>query len=119
MKSKVYLTLISALVATAVLAQDTTTAQPVPTPPANATAAQPDTSTPAPEAKPKTTKKKKATAKSTKSTKATTKASDSTGGGKLVYNPPATATVKQEAVNVRGQASFIGEVITHLKRVRR
>ncbi|MGZ4963862.1 MAG: SH3 domain-containing protein, partial [Limisphaerales bacterium] len=57
-------------------------------------------------------KKKKAT-KSTKSTK-TTKAKESTAAANLVYNPPATATVKQEAVNVRGRASFVGEVITHL-----
>lgn len=119
MKSKIYLTLISALTATAVLAQDASTAQPTPTiPPANTTTAQPDTSAPAPapapapEAKPKATKKKK----TSKNTKAPAKTSDSTGGKKVVYNPPATATVKQEAVNVRGQASFIGEVITHLKK---
>jgi uncharacterized protein YgiM (DUF1202 family) len=31
-------------------------------------------------------------------------------------NPPETATVKQEAVNVRGRPSFIGEVITKLKK---
>ena len=111
MKSKIYLTLISAIAATAVLAQDNTTPQPVPAAPATTT--QPAApSTPAPEAKPKPTKKKK----TTKTTKPAAKASDSTGGGKLVYNPPATATVKQEAVNVRGQASFIGEVITHLKK---
>jgi uncharacterized protein YgiM (DUF1202 family) len=116
MKSKIYLTLITALTATAVLAQDNVTPQPTaPAAPANTTITQPETPTAptsAPEAKPKATKKKK----SAKSTKTTTKASDSTGAGKLVYNPPASATVKQEAVNVRGQASFIGEVITHLKK---
>lgn len=119
MKSKFYLiTLISALTAGAVLAQDNTAPQPTapaPTAPAPAPAA-PDTSapapTPAPEAKPKATKKKKTTKKSAKST---AKASDtSASSANLVYNPPATATVKQEAVNVRGRSSFIGEVITHL-----
>lgn len=121
MKSKFYLiTLISALTAGAVLAQDNSATQPAPTAPAPtapapaapAATTAPDTTAPAPEAKPKATKKKK-TAK--KSTKKTAKASDSSASsGNMVYNPPATATVKQEAVNVRGRSSFIGEVITHL-----
>jgi uncharacterized protein YgiM (DUF1202 family) len=113
MKSKIYVTLLSALTATALCAQDNTAPQPAP--PASAPAAQPaqpETAQPAPA--PKSSKKKK-TAKS-KSTKTTAKATDSSGSGKQVYNPPASATVKQEAVNVRGQASFIGEVITHLKK---
>ncbi len=110
MKSKFYLiTLISALTAGALVAQDNAAPQPAAPAPA-APAIQPETAQPAPtpEAKPKPAKKKKA-----KSTK-TTKAKESTAAANLVYNPPATATVKQEAVNVRGRSSFVGEVITHL-----
>jgi uncharacterized protein YgiM (DUF1202 family) len=146
MKSKFYLmTLITALTASAVVAQEQprlqqlvdrsaapekTPALPVPAPatdvaqaaPAPAPAPDATQAAPAPapetkpEAKPKTsTKKKKASTKS-KSTKSTAKSDSSSGSGKVVYNPPASATVKQEFVNVRGQASFIGEVITHLKK---
>jgi len=111
MKSKIYLiTLISALAAGAVIAQDNTAPQPAaPTAPANATPTQPVTPA-APEVKPKAAKKKKPA----KSAKTATKAKESASAGNLVYNPPATASVKQEAVNVRGQSSFVGEVITHL-----
>jgi uncharacterized protein YgiM (DUF1202 family) len=34
----------------------------------------------------------------------------------VVLDPPAAATVKQESLNVRGQPSFVGEVVAHLKR---
>src|SRR5689334_12979685 len=114
MKSKFYLIpLISVLTATAVLADDTATPQPTaPTAPPDAATTQPAVpAAPAPaEAKPKPARKKKTT-RSAKTTKAT-----ESSGGNMVFNPPATAKVKQEAVNVRGQASFIGEVITHLKK---
>jgi uncharacterized protein YgiM (DUF1202 family) len=120
MKSKFYLvTLISALTASALIAQDNTAPQPAaPTAPSDAAATQPAAPTPAPtpaapEAKPKAPTKKKKTTKTTKTAK-TAKAPAASGSTNLVYNPPASATVKQEAINVRGQASFVGEVITHL-----
>jgi hypothetical protein len=34
----------------------------------------------------------------------------------VVLNPPATATVKCDVLDVRGQGSFAGEVITHVKK---
>ncbi|MEO7300846.1 MAG: SH3 domain-containing protein [Verrucomicrobiota bacterium] len=36
--------------------------------------------------------------------------------GRVKIDPPESGLVKQDAVNVRGQASFIGEVITKLKK---
>ena len=103
---------------------------PAPAAPASAvtvTTAAPETSTNAvakPAAKKKSTKaakKKNATPKKSATSKKAAKA-DSTatpvnkGISRTEVNPPETATVKQEAVNVRGRPSFIGEVITKLKK---
>jgi len=79
---------VVSLTAAAVLAQDT---GPAPTP------AVTPTSSPAPATAPPA--KKAAKVKKT-----------------IVLNPPAAALVKGEAVNVRGQASFAGEVLTHLQK---
>jgi len=60
----------------------------------------------------------KAKKKKTKSAAAKTSAAKKakSNPGHVVLDPPVSALVKRDAVNVRGQASFIGEVITHLKK---
>ena len=64
----------------------------------------------APVAKPKT----KAAAKKPKKATATTPSAKSEGH--VAINPPETGITKQDAINVRGQPSFIGEVITKLRK---
>lgn len=61
---------------------------------------------------------KKKTATTAVKKPATAAASDSqaTSVTRTEVNPPEAGTVKQEAVNVRGRPSFIGEVITKLKK---
>ena len=93
MKKNVWLfSTLAALTAAAALAQDTSPAGAVPTPSAPATTA------PAPETVAKSQKKKPTSVKS-----------------RVEMNPPAAALVKGAAVNVRGQPSFIGEVLGHLQ----
>jgi hypothetical protein len=69
----------------------------------------PDTETPA-AAKPAKKPKAKAKAKKAKEPK------ESSVKGSIVLNPPVTATVKCDVLDVRGQGSFAGEVIGRLKK---
>jgi uncharacterized protein YgiM (DUF1202 family) len=86
MKKNVWLfSALAALTAAAALAQDASPAGAAPTPPASQTAAKPH--------------EKKLTAVKKR----------------VEMNPPATALVKGKAVNVRGQPSFLGEVLGHLQ----
>ena len=59
-------------------------------------------------AKPVKHKRHKAKAKEVKTTSATNNV--------VVIDPPVTATVKCDVLDVRGQGSFAGEVITHVKK---
>lgn len=92
---------MAALAAFTVLAQDTTPA-PSAAPAAPALAVSPASPT-QPEAeaapKPRAHRRRGASIKS-----------------RVALNPPATATVKAESVNVRGQPNFTGEVLGHLQK---
>ncbi len=115
-------------------AQQNPPAAPVPDAPAPAApAAAPttvpvETSAPATNAVAKPAAKKKAAAKTTKKKAAKPAAKKTAGNGansgsqtnkaitRVEVNPPQTGTVLQDAVNVRGRPSFLGEVITKLKK---
>jgi uncharacterized protein YgiM (DUF1202 family) len=88
------LSALAPLTAVAVLAQDTT-----PTPPAAPPATNAPAPAPAPETAPAAPKKKASSVKK-----------------RVVLTPPASATVKGTVVNVRGQASFTGEVLGRLQK---
>ncbi len=64
-----------------------------------------------PDPKPKTTKTTKKSKKP-----AVAKPAASKLEGRVAINPPETAVTKQDAINVRGQPSFVGEVITKLRK---
>ncbi|MEO6035346.1 MAG: SH3 domain-containing protein [Verrucomicrobiota bacterium] len=66
-----------------------------------------------PKASVRKSRKPKAKAKAA-SEKAATESTGSKTSTRLAINPPETGTVRQRNVNVRGQASFVGEVITRL-----
>jgi len=117
MKLKVWLlSSLTPLTVASVLAQTQPTASPAAPPPPALTqppAVEPEPAAPptntAP-AKPKHTKSK-AKAKHPKST-----ASSGASNNVVVLNPPMLATVKCDVLDVRGQGSFVGEVITHVKK---
>ncbi len=60
--------------------------------------------------------KPKAKAAATKSKKAAAIKPAAKSEGRVAINPPETGVTKQDAINVRGQPSFIGEVITKLRK---
>jgi hypothetical protein len=91
---------LAPLTAVSVLAQASNPVPPVVETPAPAAAAEPA-------AKP--AKKARAKAKHKKAQPAAT-------NNVTVFNPPISATVKCNVLDVRGQDSFVGEVITHLKK---
>src|SRR4051794_8042374 len=112
--------ILAPLTAAIILADDATPVAaptPVAPPPASVPAVTAETpaaapAAPEPEAKPKKKKKKKK-AKATATTDAAAK-SEAPGEDHVIFDPPGTATAKVEAINLRGQPSFIGEVISHL-----
>lgn len=122
--------LLSSLVClniTALMAQtDTGTATPpaaTPPPPAPTSVTSPatvDTNAPAATPKPKAKKKKKkAATTATSTTSVATPVKDKAAKAAksaTVLSAPTPALVKQDNLNVRGQASFVGEVLTHLKK---
>jgi hypothetical protein len=117
MKPKVWLSIaLSSLTAVSVLAQPS---NPVPPPIDVAPAAPAPASTPAAKpaaAKPaKPAKAKKAKAKSSEPAKVK-KAKAPLAKTNMVLNPPVTATVTCDVLDVRGRGSFAGEVITHVKK---
>lgn len=80
-----------------------------------ATPPAPQISAPA-DAKPKakTTAKKKA--KKAVAAKPAAPSAAAKSEGRVDINPPETAVTKQDAINVRGQPSFVGEVVTKLRK---
>ncbi len=105
MKLKAWLLFaLAPLTAVSVLAQ--TPPPPSPATPPPAVSAAPPAAEPA--AKP--AKKHKAKAKAAKPAK------EASAKGSIVLNPPVTATVKGDVLDVRGQGSFTGEVIGRLKK---
>jgi uncharacterized protein YgiM (DUF1202 family) len=103
------LSALAPLTAVSVLAQASNSVPSVMTPPPPAAAAAPVAAPAAPAVAPaaKPAQEHKAKAKHIKAP--TVKSS-------VVLNPPATATVKCDVLDVRGQGSFAGEVITHVKK---
>jgi SH3-like domain-containing protein len=121
---------LASLTAVSVLAQAPNTLPPIVPPPAAPTAAPaaapaPDTTTstnkPAAKSKTKHTKAKSKTktkpkAAAKKKTEAASTNAPALKNGVIVLNPPASATVKCNVLDVRGQGSFTGEIITYLKK---
>ena len=106
MKLKVWLTsALASLTAASLLAQTSNTTAPVidaAQPTATAAPAKEAPAAPAKEKKPKAKKKAKAKVESVKKN--------------VVFDPPLAATVKCDVLDVRGQGSFTGEVIGHVKK---
>lgn len=82
-----------------------------PTPATNAASEVAPAPKPAPKAKAPAKKSRKAKAKAAKPAAETATQNSST---RVAINPPETGIIRQRNVNVRGQAAFIGEVITKL-----
>jgi hypothetical protein len=102
--------LISALASSTALSVLAQTPNPVPPPPALAAPVAPAVEPPA-ETAPKPAKEPKA------KTKAKAKRSKAPAIKSSIFlNPPVQATVKCNVLDVRGQGSFAGEVISHLKK---
>jgi uncharacterized protein YgiM (DUF1202 family) len=109
------LSVLAPLTAVSVLAQVSNSMPPAisPPPPAAAAAPAPPTGlTVEPAAKPAHTPK----AKHPKAKAKQAKASPARTNLVVVLDPPVTATVKCDVLDVRGQGSFAGEVITHVKK---
>jgi hypothetical protein len=104
------LSALAPLTAVSVLAQTPNPVPPAPPPPPAVSAAPAVEPAAEPAAKP--AKKHKAKAKHAKEPSVKTPSVNSN----IVLNPPVTATVKCDVLDVRGQSSFVGEVITRLKK---
>jgi hypothetical protein len=131
MKLKVWLTAVLIPLTAYVVAAQPSSAPPPPAVPPPATSVEPTAAAPSVTTPVTTTttnstaatkaKKKKAkkVAKATKTTKAKTAAAKETPAKSrsvIVLNPPVMASVKCEVLDVRGQGSFAGEVIGHVKK---
>jgi SH3-like domain-containing protein len=106
MKLKAWLiSALTPLTALSVLAQTSNTLPPVMPPPSSTAATSPEAE---PAAKPK--------AKHTRSKAKPKKAAPAATNSVIVLDPPVTAAVKCNVLDVRGQGSFVGEIITYLKK---
>ncbi len=94
---------------------DTGTATP-PAPTAPPPTAPPSTAAPADASAPATAPKPKAKKKKKKATTTTPEAAKPKPADHAVLSAPTPATVKEDNLNVRAQSSFVGEVVTHLKK---
>lgn len=117
------ITFLTPLVALTVVAQTPPAPPPAVPPPPAVTATEPAPTPVAPTAttnaaaKPAKKAKAKAKAKHKESAaKETAKKAEAKPSGVIVLNPPVTATVKADVLDVRGQGSFVGEVIGHVKK---
>ena len=112
MKLKAWLLpLLAPLTALSVLAQTSNTLPPVIAPPTPAAPAAPE---PEPAAKPAKHAKAKAKAKHKKAP--LTPSAHASTNSVIVLDPPVVATVKCNVLDVRGQGSFTGEIITYVKK---
>ncbi len=103
-----------ALFLSAALSLDAQTNAPTNPPPAPTEAVAATNAAPGISPAPASAPKAKRAAKKSKKDKAPQPESVTKANSVTAITPAETANVKQEAVNVRGQASFIGEVITKL-----